>query len=119
MPAPFYCLVVNNNPHRGGPVVAHATLEKAETEAARLHAKLEGRYAVRVLETVRELPSMAPIEAPAPLPDKPPEAVNVPPVKVLPKEGKQAAKPPAVPPKAKSAPVVVVKKKRVVAQDGV
>jgi hypothetical protein len=119
MGGPWYCLVVNNNPHRGGPVVAHATLEKAEAEAARLHAKLEGRYAVRILETVRELPATAPIEAPAPLPDKPPEAVQLPPVKVLPKQGKQVAKPPAPPPKAKSAPVVVVKKKRVVAQDGV
>jgi hypothetical protein len=61
---------------------------------------------------VRELPATAPIEVPAPLPDKPPEAVEVPPVQVVPK---QAAKPPEVPPKPKSAPVVVVKKKRVVA----
>jgi hypothetical protein len=116
MAGPWYCCVVGG---RGGPKRGHETLDIAQTEAARLHALNGGQFAVRVLETVRELPATAPIEVPAPLPDKPPEAVHVPPVKVVPKQGKQAAKPPAVPPKTKSAPVVVVKKKRVVAQDGV
>lgn len=64
----FYCVVVDG-PHKGGPRVAHSTLEIAEAEAARLHAKLAGQYAVRILETVRELPATAPLTEPVPKPN--------------------------------------------------
>lgn len=53
MPAPYYILVPSG-PKRGAPVVAHPTLESAETEAARLHELFRGTFLVRILETHRD-----------------------------------------------------------------
>jgi outer membrane biosynthesis protein TonB len=131
MAGPWYCLVIG----KGSPKRAHATIEIAETEAARLHALNAGQFAVRVLETVSELPATAVVQtaesalpsepAPKPDPERPPvpkgpikpqekpQAVQVPAVKVKPKAGAK----PAVQTQ-KAVPVVVVKKKRLPAVGG-